>query len=29
MRFVIQRAKNASVEVDGNIIGKIDHGFVV
>ena len=29
MKFVIQRAKNAHVSVEGNIIGKIDHGFCV
>ncbi len=29
MRFVIQRVNHASVEVDGNIVGKIDKGFMV
>ena len=29
MRFVIQRVNRASVEVDGNIVGKIDKGFMV
>lgn len=29
MRFVIQVASNAGVEVDGRIIGKIDHGYMV
>lgn len=29
MRFVIQRSVDAKVEVDGQIIGKIDKGFVV
>lgn len=29
MRFVIQRAREASVTVDGEVIGKIDKGFVV
>lgn len=29
MRTVIQRVKNASVEVNGQTIGKIDHGFLV
>lgn len=29
MKAVIQRAKNASVTVDGNEIGSIDNGFVV
>lgn len=29
MRFVIQRVKNASVQVDNKIIGKIDKGLVV
>ena len=29
MKAVIQRAKNASVTVDGSVIGKIDHGLVV
>ena len=29
MKFVIQRVKNASVTVDNDIIGQIDHGFLV
>ena len=29
MKFLIQRANCASVEVDGNIIGRIDRGYVV
>lgn len=29
MKFVIQRTKNASVTVDGEVIGKIDKGFCV
>lgn len=29
MRFVIQRVKHASVTVDGNVIGKIEKGFMV
>jgi len=29
MRFVIQRVNRASVEVENNIIGKIDKGFLV
>ena len=29
MRFVIQRTKNASVTVDGNVIGAIEKGFMV
>lgn len=29
MRFVIQRVTKASVAVDGNILGKIDKGFLV
>ncbi len=29
MIAVIQRSKNASVSVDGSIIGKIDHGLVI
>ena len=29
MKIVIQRAKNASVTVEGNTVGKIDNGFVV
>ena len=29
MRLVVQRVSSASVEVDGNIIGKIDKGFFV
>lgn len=29
MKLVIQRAKDASVNVDGDIIGKISHGLVL
>ncbi len=29
MRAIIQRVKNASVNVDNNVIGKIDQGFLV
>lgn len=29
MRFVIQRVTRASVTVDGNVLGKIDKGFMV
>ena len=29
MKFVIQRVKHASVTVDGEIIGKIDRGYMV
>lgn len=29
MKFVIQRVKHASVEVDGNTVGKIEQGFMV
>ena len=29
MKFVIQRVKQASVTVDGEMIGKIDHGLLV
>ena len=29
MRFVIQRVKNAKVEIDGVVHGKIDGGFLV
>ena len=29
MRFVIQRVKHASVTVDGNVLGKIEKGFMV
>ena len=29
MRFVIQRVKNAKVEIDGFVHGKIDGGFLV
>ena len=29
MRAIVQRVKNASVSVDGNIVGKIDKGLVV
>ena len=29
MRFVIQRVQHASVTVDGNVLGKIEKGFLV
>lgn len=29
MKIVVQRVKSANVEVDGNIVGKIDKGFLV
>ncbi len=29
MRFVIQRARNASVDIDGRRVGAIDRGFMV
>lgn len=29
MKAVIQRARDASVTVDGEVVGKIDHGLVV
>ena len=29
MKLVIQRVKNASVEVDNNVVGKIEKGFLV
>ena len=29
MRFVIQRVKHASVTVEGNVLGKIEQGFMV
>ena len=29
MKLVIQRVKNASVEVDGKVVGKIEKGFLV
>ena len=29
MKFVIQRVKHASVTVDGNVLGKIEKGFMV
>jgi D-tyrosyl-tRNA(Tyr) deacylase len=29
MKFVIQRVTRASVTVDGNVVGKIDKGFMV
>ena len=29
MKFVIQRVKNASVEVENKVVGKIDEGFLV
>ena len=29
MRFVIKRVKHASVTVDGNVLGKIEKGFMV
>lgn len=29
MKFVIQRVKEAAVEVDGNVVGQIEKGFMV
>ena len=29
MRIVVQRVKEAKVEVEGNVVGKIDEGFLV
>ena len=29
MKIVVQRVKNAKVEVDGNVVGKIDNGLLV
>ena len=29
MKIVVQRVKGAKVEVDGNVVGKIDKGFLV
>lgn len=29
MRIVVQRSKDAKVTVDGNVVGKIDKGFVL
>lgn len=29
MKLVVQRSKNASVEVDGKIVGSIDYGLVI
>lgn len=29
MKFVVQRVKNAQVEIDNKIVGKIDKGFLV
>ena len=29
MRIIVQRALDASVEIDNNIVGKIDHGLVL
>ena len=29
MKLIIQRVKNASVEVDNNVVGKIEKGFLV
>ena len=28
MKFVIQRVNHASVKVDGNVVGKIDKGYI-
>lgn len=29
MRVIVQRAINATVSIDGSVVGKIDHGFVL
>ena len=29
MRVIVQRALNATVTIDGSVVGKIDHGFVL
>ena len=29
MRVIVQRAKQASVEVDGKIVGAIEHGLML
>ena len=29
MKFVIQRVSNASVSIDGNVVGKIDKGYMI
>ena len=29
MKVVVQRARNASVTVDDQVVGAIDHGFVL
>ena len=29
MKFLVQRVKHASVTVEGNVLGKIGHGFMV
>ena len=29
MRVIIQRAKNGQVAIDGQVVGQIDHGFVL
>jgi len=29
MKVIVQRALNATVDADGSVVGKIDHGFVL